>query len=172
MARFGKLVWFVLLLPTLVGFDWGTKELTRAMPLGAEIQLVPGWVSWVHAENPDIAFSIPAPMTLVLVFGFVALGLLGVTLWRLPADARAQGAALAVMAAGAIGNLVDRLGDGSVTDFLRVYTVHPSIAPWLVSTFGTSSWPVFNVADVCLLLGVGMWTLHAAFEREQPPLAA
>lgn len=171
MTRFGKVLWFTLVMPALFGFDWGTKELTRAMPLGAEVPLVPGLLSWVHAENPDITFSIPAPMALVVVFGFVAVGMLGLMLWRLPSDARVQATALAAMAAGALGNLVDRIGDGSVTDFVLVYTKHPAVAPWLVERFGTSSWPVWNVADACLLCGVVLWTLHGAFERDREPEA-
>ena len=169
MARLGKMMWFVLVLPALFGFDWGTKELTRAMPLGAEVPLVPGWLSWVHAENPHIAFSIPVPMAVIVAFGFLALGMLGWTLWKLPSDARLQAVALATMAAGALGNLVDRLVDGSVTDFVRVYTEHPALAPWLVQRFGTATWPIWNVADACLLCGVLLWTVAAALEREREP---
>ena len=169
MTRFGKVLVFTLVSPTLFGFDWGTKALTRAMPLGAEVELVPGWMSWVHAENPDIAFSIPMPMAVVITFGFLALGMLAWMLWRLPSDARLHAAALATMAAGAVGNLADRLVDGSVTDFLRVYTEHPAMAPWLVNAFGTASWPVFNVADVCLLAGVALWGIASAFEGEREP---
>lgn len=171
MTRFSKLVVFALVSPALVGFDWGTKELARALPLGAEVPVVPGLVSWVHAENPDIAFSIPMPMAVVVVFGFVALGMLAWTLWRLPSDARLHAAALGAMAAGAAGNLLDRLADGSVTDFVRVYTEHPALVPRLVDAFGTATWPIFNVADVALLAGVVLWALASAVEKEREPEA-
>src|SRR5690348_574188 len=129
MNRLGKMFWFLLTAPLLFGFDWGTKEAARTLPVGGQLPVVPGWLSFLHAENPDIAFSIPVPMPLVLVFGFVAIVGLAFTLWQLPADARMQSAAIGAMAAGALGNLVDRLIDGTVTDFVCVYTTHPSLAP-------------------------------------------
>ena len=168
--RSGKMVWFVVLLPTLVGFDWGTKSLVNHnLAVGEEIQVIEGWLSWLHAENPDIMFSIPMPMPVILIAGFAMLAGLMWTLWQLPATARVQGAAIATVAAGAIGNLGDRLVDGSVTDFVRVYTDHPSIAPWLVQQFKTATWPIFNVADVCIFGGVGLWVAHGWFDPDGPP---
>jgi signal peptidase II len=164
----GKTFWFVLLLPMLVGFDWGTKALVnRSLPEGGEIAVIPGWLSWLHAENPNVAWSIELPMALVFVGGFLAIAGILWTVWHLPRTARLQSAALAVMGAGAIGNLGDRLVDGTVTDFVKVYTEHPTLRPWLVERFGSATWPIFNVADVCLLAGVGLWLVHGWFEREE-----
>ena len=171
MKRLGKVFWFLAVFPTLFGFDWGTKELARGLPIGANVPVVPGWFAWTHAENPDIAFSMPMPMPVIVGFGIVAVIGLLVTLWRLPSDARVQTVALAAVAAGALGNLVDRIGDGSVTDMVRVYTEHPTLAPWLVQQFGTATWPIFNVADAALLCGVALWILREATAREQGPEA-
>lgn len=171
MQRLGKMFWFVAVFPTLVGFDWGTKELARGLPPGGEVLVVPGWLSWIHAENPDIAFSMPMPLPIIVGFGILAMIGLAWTLWRLPSDARLQAIAIASIAAGALGNLADRIGDGSVTDFVRVYTEHPVLAPWLVSQFGTATWPIFNVADACLLGGVALWIGREATAREQEPQA-
>src|SRR5687768_9340497 len=110
MQRFGKVFWFLATFPTLFGFDWGTKELARGLPVGGEITVVPGWVSWFHAENPYVAFSTPVPLPVIFAFGFVAIVGLLWTLWRLPADSRVHAVALGTLSAGALGNLADRFG--------------------------------------------------------------
>ena len=128
-----KYVWFLVFLPTLLGFDFWTKRtVEQTLPVGGEIGVVPGWVSILHAQNPDILFSIPMPLAAIAVGGVVALTVIGLMLWQLPAGSRLQAAALGTIAAGALGNLVDRIGDGSVTDFVRLYTDHPVVSRWLV----------------------------------------
>jgi signal peptidase II len=67
---------------------------------------------------------------------------------------------------GAVGNAIDRIHKQSVTDFLRVYTEHPKLKPWLVDTFGTYEWPSFNVADAAIVVGLGLFIVHFAFMQE------
>jgi len=62
--------------------------------------------------------------------------------------------ALALILGGAIGNLVDRIRLGEVIDFL-----HVSVAGF--------SWPIFNVADIGVSVGVGLLALHL-FRKEHP----
>jgi lipoprotein signal peptidase len=63
-------------------------------------------------------------------------------------------AALGLILGGVIGNLYDRLVFGGVRDFLHVYR------------FG---WPVFNVADCCLVVGAGLLIVQPAIERSVAP---
>ena len=56
-----------------------------------------------------------------------------------------------------------------MTDFVYVYTNHPSLTPWLESTVGMTAWPVFNVADVALIAGVVLFGLHQALWAEEDP---
>jgi len=164
-----KIRYLLITLPLLLGCDGWTKHSARSLELGQRIDVVDGWLAWTHAENPFIAFSLPVPMGVVLLAGALMMGWLVVEFARLPGDATWRSVGLAAMLAGAIGNLVDRLGDGSVTDMVLVYTEHPSLAPWLRTTFGTSSWPVFNVADAALLLGVAAWIVGTAIEGDALP---
>lgn len=53
---------------------------------------------------------------------------------------------IGMLLGGAIGNFVDRLGDGRVTDFLDV-------------GLGTARWPTFNLADSFIMIGVGVLML-------------
>jgi signal peptidase II len=168
MSRFGKMFWFTTMTPMLFGFDWCTKEAARALPLGDQVAVVPGLLAWTHAENPNIAFSLPVPHVFIYAFGVVAIAVLIGMVRALPSGARVQAVALASITAGAAGNLWDRIGDGTVTDFVQVYTDHPTWAPWLVERFGTATWPIFNVADSCVFVGVALWLIHGLTEAERP----
>jgi len=161
-----KTRWFLLLCPLLVGFDFWSKEAARGLAMHETVQVIPGWFAFTHAENPYVAFSMPIPYAVIVAFAVVGVAVLVHHLWRLAPDARLQSAGLAMMTAGALGNLVDRLADGTVTDMFMLYTEHASLAPWLRATFGTSVWPIFNVADVALLAGVGAFLLGNATEAE------
>jgi signal peptidase II len=63
--------------------------------------------------------------------------------------------ALAMILGGALGNLADRVRIGEVVDFL-----HLSVAGF--------SWPIFNVADIGVSVGVGLLAFHL-FRKEVPP---
>lgn len=175
MSRFGKVFWLGATLPGLLGFDYWSKEWVRTnLAVGQEIEVVPGWLSLLHAENPGILFSLPVPVPLIFVVGLVGMGLL-VWAWRkLPRQARLPSAAIGAIAAGALGNLFDRVPDGHVTDMVMLYTESEWLTPVLLRQFGTATWPIFNVADVALLAGVLAWTGHDWWEtrrrrRARPP---
>ena len=166
-----KFVWFICLMPTLLGFDFWTKEVVNARILpGEEVTVFQGLLSFVHAENPFVAFSMPVPMWMSVSFAIVATVILTHMLWNLPNQARLPAISIALMTAGALGNLVDRLMDGSVTDFIRVYTDHPSLAPQLIETFGTATWPIFNIADMALFFGVVLFMIGSMFDPKEVEL--
>lgn len=89
----------------------------------------------------------------VLVAGTAAVALwLLVWTWR---EARwAVAAPLALIAGGALGNIVDRLRSGAVTDFIDVH-------------LGATHWPAFNLADSAIMVGTG-WLLAASLRRAGP----
>ena len=61
---------------------------------------------------------------------------------------------LALIAGGAIGNLVDRIRFGAVVDFLDFH-------------IGGMHWPAFNVADICIVVGVGLYLLNWYIARRK-----
>ena len=72
-------------------------------------------------------------------------------------DSRAQAlqcAGLALIASGAIGNLIDRLRLGFVEDFVHVH-------------WGAAYFPAFNVADSCISIGAGLIILEALLEARR-----
>ena len=97
----------------------------------------------IERRNPGGVFGIfPGGGQLFTLFSILALGLIGVLMWRwLAREPRPTvAAALAAVLAGAVGNLIDRLALGAVRDF-----IHISVGPY--------SWPTFNVADIFITVG-------------------
>ena len=135
-----------------------------------EIKVIDGFFSLVHAQNKGAAMGMlndfEYRMAVFGVFTVVALGVLWQMYREIPGDDRFQGAALGLVLSGAIGNAIDRIDKQSVTDFLRVYTEHPTLKPTLLEWFGTAEWPSFNVADAAICVGLGMFIWHFAFLQE------
>lgn len=97
-----------------------------------------GWIDLRLAQNPGVAFSLgaDAPSWLVIAITLAATGFIAVMVLRGVLRPLVAGG---LLLGGGIGNLVDRLVGGSVTDFLDL--------GWF---------PSFNVADVALNVGVGL----------------
>jgi signal peptidase II len=135
--RRGAVSGFVALAVVLV--DLATKAIvTRALDWGEYRWLIDGWVGLELTRNRGIAFGLgngSGVITLLVIAGFVILVrfILRSHLTDHPIGAVAFGLAVG----GAIGNLVDRISDGAVTDF-----------------FVLGPWPRFNVADSALTFGL------------------
>ena len=144
-----------------------------------EIVIIPDLFSLVHAQNPGAAFSFMhnnAYKTPVFMgFTVLAVGMITYLVRKLPQDARFLTSVFALIMSGAIGNAIDRVHKGTVTDFLRVYTDNPSLKPWLIEHLGMYEWPSFNVADMALVIGVSTYLLysllHDSDELDAPPEA-
>lgn len=61
---------------------------------------------------------------------------------------------LSLVCGGAIGNIIDRLRFGAVVDFLDFH-------------IGGRHWPAFNVADICIVMGVGLYLLNLYMARKK-----
>lgn len=141
----------------LVGCDHATKLGAERELRGAPPTPVTSGVDLAYHQNHGIAFNLervlPAPgRTAVIVLGGVlALGLLGRALWRRRGQVTLEVAGYLLVLGGALGNLIDRLARGYVVDFIHVH-----------------HWPVWNVADAWVVLGVGALLL-AGLRATAPP---
>lgn len=170
----GKYILFALVTIVFTAIDQWTKILVQRNigPLRDEIQIIDGFLSFVHAENPGAAFGMfggsEYRMYFFAVFTVIALFVLGRMLWELPHDDRFQNVALGLITSGAVGNAIDRVMKQSVTDFIRVYTENPSLKDWLESSwYGSAEWPSFNVADAAIVVGMVMFVIHWLFLEEE-----
>ena len=150
----------------LIGLDQASKLWAAGTLDGAPIVVVEGVLDLVHAENPGGAFSIlgDAPRAVrVAGFALVAIGfsiVLGIALVRGHGGRLFAWGAPCVIA-GALGNLIDRVMRGTVTDFVH--------ARW----DGVFDYPVFNLADVWIFVGVALLVIDG-FQRpaRAPEVAA
>lgn len=116
---------------------------------GSPVSFINGYWEWRLSMNPGSAFglfgSLGSSVTRVLlsIVGIAAVIGMVYMLRKSRADQRILHWALALVAGGAVGNLIDRILQGMVTDFVL----------W---KYNTHEWPVFNVADVVLVVGVGL----------------
>lgn len=121
----------------VVGLDQLTKRtIAQGIAPGQKESLIPG-IHLVHVRNTGVAFGFfSSGGTLVLVLTFVALALL-LVYFLLHPDRRGLWIPTGLLVGGALGNLVDRLANGAVTDFIKL--------PY---------WPAFNLADTAITFGV------------------
>ncbi|TFZ04601.1 lipoprotein signal peptidase [Ramlibacter rhizophilus] len=123
--------------------DFATKALVRARMVEGESTPLAPFFNLVSARNAGAAFSFLADAGGWQRHFFVALALVVSALlaWMLSAKrARLDAFAYSMILGGAVGNAIDRLAFGAVTDFLDFHW-----AGW--------HWPAFNVADVAICLG-------------------
>ena len=137
----------------LLWADLGTKAFARTILVGhPPIPVVEGFWNWKYAENRDVGFSllraIPEELRQYVILAAVTAGILAVALYgfRQRAHLLALGGVTLVLA-GAVGNLTDRIMRGFVTDFIQWY-------------YGNFYWPVFNLADVYVVVGVSLLFIH------------
>ena len=142
-------LYFVILL-VLVGLDQLSKHLILSHLELYEVRpLIPGLFNLVHVTNKGAAFSMFASVESPLRhYFFVAVNsaaFLGFTIaaWKMITQHLLYRVSFAMIAAGAVGNLIDRLRFGAVIDFLDFYV-------------GSFHWPAFNVADSAICVGVAI----------------
>jgi signal peptidase II len=129
----------------VLGLDQLTKHTIAAgITPGESKKFLPG-VDLVHVRNTGVAFSIfSGGGTLVLVFTLIALAVLVGYFIRHP-ERPVLWLPTGMLVGGAIGNLIDRIANGAVTDFIKL-----------------PHWPAFNVADMSITFGVLalLWVLE------------
>ncbi|GAA0705553.1 signal peptidase II [Dokdonella soli] len=154
------LSWLLLSL-LVIALDQLTKHiaLTELQPLSPHA-VIPGLLNWTLAFNTGAAFSFLASADgwQRWLFAALAIGVSVVLMFWLSRTARRDwrnAVPLALIIGGALGNLVDRLRFGHVTDFIQVY-----YQDW--------AWPAFNVADSAISVGAVLLILFGFAGRKAP----
>ncbi|QBQ48445.1 MULTISPECIES: signal peptidase II [Brevundimonas] len=144
----GRLQTIAFTLAALIAVvDQAAKAAARAQ-LDAPIDLTP-FLSLRLGFNPGVTFGLFAGSGAVgrwalSAVAFLIIGALLAWIWRTRSAVTAAAAGL--IAGGAIGNLVDRLRFGAVTDFIDLH-------------WGAAHWPTFNLADAAIVCGVALLLL-------------
>jgi signal peptidase II len=149
----------ILLVFLLVGCDHATKVAAESrLAETGPMALVPGVLELRYVENVDTAFSLTrsfqSRFKAEVLALFSLLGVLGVGILarrRFPRAASVEKVALALVFAGAVANVVDRLRRGFVVDFIHL-----------------QHWPVFNLADVFIVVGALLLAACMHFGADPP----
>jgi signal peptidase II len=149
---------FYLIALAIVLTDQATKAIVvRTMRLGQSIPLVPGYFDLTFVLNPGAAFSLLATLPewirnpFFILISVAAAILIIVYHARHLRQHRLASVSLGLILGGAVGNLIDRVRYGVVVDFLdaHVHQYH---------------WPVFNVADSAISVGVTLLLIEMLLE--------
>ena len=146
---------WLLMSCVIVVIDLWTKELaSEALILYRPVELT-SWLNMTLAHNYGAAFSFLSDAGgwqrwLFTGLASVVTVVLIVWLLRLPPKEKLTQAALGLIIGGAVGNLIDRIINGYVVDFIDVY-------------YKTWHWPAFNVADSAITGGVILLLLDGLF---------
>jgi len=110
--------------------------------------IINDFFSLTHVHNYGAAFSFLADQSgwqRYFLSGFSLLASIAIIIWmyRIEASHVLKLSALSILLAGAVGNLIDRFFLGFVIDFIDLH-------------YQTFYWPVFNVADILIAVGVAL----------------
>ncbi len=141
--------WFIAVLA--IGLDRLTKYLVQTtLAPGQTLPLIPSVFHLTYVQNTGAAFGLfrgqgwPLAVISVVVCGWIVR-----ELRRCASSISLVVISLSLVLGGAIGNLIDRVWLGYVVDF-----------------FDLRIWPVFNVADSCITVGVGLLLWQSVFKRK------
>lgn len=128
---------------------------------GVPRSVIDGFWDHVLSMNPGSAFGLFGGQSFARVMlSVIGVAAVGGMIWMLKksrTDQRVLHWALAFVAGGAVGNLIDRIYYGVVTDFMS----------WDLKVM---RWPTFNVADIVLVIGVGLMFIDIQKEGKREKL--
>ena len=157
LTRLNRLLFVILVVAVCVVIDQVTKVIARATLYGAPpISLLGGLVRLEYTENSGALLSLGATLPAPVRFGLFVVFVTAVVVASIVVALRssqvnwAQLAGLSLLAAGGLGNLVDRLtNNGLVVDFM-------------VLGIGPLHTGIFNVADMAVMAGLAslLWSMR------------
>lgn len=163
--RLANTPWLALSALAIILDQWTKGIVLKHMDYLESILVIEPILNWTHARNYGAAFSFLADAGgwqrhFFSVLAIVVSIVLFIWILRLGKGMKTLAASLALILGGAIGNVIDRINYGYVVDFIHVH--------W------HDAWhfPVFNIADCAITLGVILMLIDTLFlERKRNPNA-
>ncbi|MGE7185128.1 signal peptidase II [Peribacillus sp. NPDC006672] len=149
-------MFYYLIALLVIAFDQLTKwMIVQKMEYGESIEIIENLLYITSHRNRGAAWGILQGqmwffyiITIAVIIGLVYY------IQKMAKESRLLGVALALMLGGAIGNFIDRVARQGVVDFVHTYIF-------------SYSFPVFNVADAALSIGVGLLVIHMFLEEKK-----
>ena len=135
----------ILIVAAVMLADQLSKQfIMRTMEIGQSITVISNFLYVTYVRNPGAAFGMLPYQTAFFVVITVLVGAFIIYYYRLLGeDHKWLRLGLSLQLGGALGNLVDRLSEGYVVDFIN-FTIWP---------------PVFNIADSAIVIGIGIFLI-------------
>ena len=153
---------FLLPAAIVIAVDQVTKQLFwhQFVP-GHNTDVIPGVLRITLVKNTGAAFGLfDGGRVFFIIASVIAVGFILYIGLRLPPGERYKRFLLSLILGGAVGNLIDRIYDGAVIDFIEMGIA----GHW---------WPVYNVADIAVTAGAVLLLLHLLFaSRDEAPASA
>ncbi|MGG0790157.1 MULTISPECIES: signal peptidase II [Bacillaceae] len=148
-------MFYYLIALLVIAIDQLTKwMIVKKMEYGESIEIIENLLYITSHRNRGAAWGILQGqmwffyiITIAVIIGLVYY------IQKMAKESILLGVALALMLGGAIGNFIDRVARQEVVDFVHTYIF-------------SYSFPVFNVADAALSIGVGLLVIHMFLEEK------
>ncbi|HDZ84054.1 MAG TPA: signal peptidase II [Nitrospirae bacterium] len=146
----------IALVSTLVMvLDYVTKRIILAKLAPYDrIEVFP-FLNIVYVENKGAAFGMFANLGNNFFIGISVIALVVILVYMSKIPKGLELFSISLIFGGAVGNLINRIMIGKVTDFIDFYV-------------GTWHWPAFNVADSALTIGIILFMLAAIMQSKKP----
>lgn len=147
-----NILFYIFVVLTIVGLDQYTKNLASIFIKGSEdINVINGFFRLSYAENQGAAFSTFQNQKIILIgLPIITILIIGFFLIKNKNKSKLETISLLFIIGGGIGNLIDRIMNGYVIDFLDF-------------NFGTYHYPTFNIADTFATVGVILLCIYFIF---------
>ncbi len=127
----------------------------RYMDLGSSIKIIPNFFSFMYLKNTGAAFSILEDSTVLLVIiSAVVIVLLDRFIKKEKSFTKLEEIGLGLIMGGIFGNLIDRI-------------IHHGVIDYLSFKFFSYNFPVFNLADIAITVGVGIYLIDMIINRKK-----
>lgn len=147
---------YLLIAFLIAAFDLTSKWVMTALVMNPpRVIEVTSFFNLVLGFNRGVSFGLLGDLGFwgPIVLSVFAIAIIGLLLnWLRGTGRKPEAVSIAMIIGGAVGNLLDRLYDGAVTDYLDFY-------------FGEVHWPAFNFADSAIFLGVAVLLIGSVRPR-------
>ena len=143
------ILWTAIIILSVLIDQISKYIVVQTLPLYDSVTLIEGFFSFTHIQNRGAAWGMFSEHRWVfLAATAIAIIVLPIVLYRFRKLHVLFGTSMSLIIGGAVGNMIDRLFLGYVVDFLE---------------FTFIDFPVFNIADICIVVGTFMMAAYILF---------
>lgn len=147
------LIWILIMLGSVIVDQVSKLLIVRYLDPAEPFVIWKGVLRFTYVENEGAAFGMLSDQRWIfMVLSVMAIAGMLLYLWKWPPDSAWACVAIALIAGGGVGNMIDRVRLGYVVDFIDFYPF-PTLWVW-----------VFNVADACVCVGGAVLLLWCVLE--------